>query len=293
MGYEEPNVTRSARLWTWTLLAVLVIGVVGGATTRSYAVQMCAMMTSFVLVIAGYGVLTRRGLRGTQTRLTAGLPRAVWANIGLLILMNLANYLYGWSNQPLKGPHSLAGYWDAGVPTLPVFVVPYLGMYVLLFLTQGFLAYRRMDRQLRTYTVALTLAMGTALLTFLLFQSWVDTGGLDAGSYGGPFGWALRYVNENLYANAYYSAFPSMHCGFATLFALAWYRFRRPLWSTLAIINSALIVIATQVLHEHYLMDALYGVIVGICAYAVAWFWCEYLPVARVDRRTAIEQSAL
>jgi hypothetical protein len=288
-GYEEPHVTRAARLWTGALLAVLVLGILGGVLTRSAAIQTFAMAIAFVLVIVGYVVLTRKSLRGTPATLVAGLTRSAWVNIGLAILMMLGNYLYGVSNQPLKGAHSVAGYWDRGVPTLPPFVVPYLGMYVMAFLTLGFQAYRLMDRHMRTYALALTLAMGTALLTFVLFQTWVPTGGLDAGSYGGLFGGVLRYVNEDWYGKQFFSAFPSMHCGYATVVALAWYRFRRPLWSTLAIINSVLIVAATQVLHEHRLMDAMYGIIVGVCAFAVAWFWCEYLPAARRERLSDTE----
>lgn len=95
----------------------------------------------------------------------------------------------------------------------------------------------------------------------------------------------LEYTNNVFYGRDWYSAFPSMHCGFATIFAIAWYRRRNPVWSTLMIILSVCIVIATQVLHEHVLMDALYGIVTAIAAYSLAWFWSEYRPA--VARETA------
>lgn len=267
-GYEEAVVTKTARVWSWILLAVLVVGIAVAVVTTSYAVQTFAMVLAQVLAIVGYLVISR-----------ARRSAIVWVNIGLMLALGIVNLGYGVLNAPLKGIHSMESYWDPGVPTIPAFVIPYLGLYVVLFFTQGFFGYRLINRQLRTYLLALLLSMGTSLVTFMLFQSYIPTDQLDAGSYDGPFGAILKYVNEDLYGNQFYSAFPSMHCGFATVFAITWYRRRKPLWSAGMIILSVMIVIGTQVLHEHYLMDAMYGIIVAVAAYAVSWFWLEYRPM--------------
>lgn len=277
-SYERGYVTPTVRAWSWALLILLLLGVYGGALMMNANVQTWAMRLSFVVILAGYLIIAHQTAKKNGWPTTWGMPRGVWWCVVMLFVLNITNTLYAILNTPLYGLHSMESHFDKYVPTIPVFVVPYLGLYVVLFATQGYLAYRLLNRQLRTYLVALTLAMGTALITFILFQTYVDTGGLDQAHYGGIFGRMLEYTNNDYYGGDWYSAFPSMHCGFATIFALTWYRRRKPVWSTLMIILSVMIIIATQVLHEHVLMDALYGVVVGVCAYAVSWFWLEFRP---------------
>jgi hypothetical protein len=40
-------------------------------------------------------------------------------------------------------------------------------------------------------------------------------------------------------------------------------------------------VLATQFLHQHFVMDAIYGVVLAIAAYAVAWWASEARPASR------------
>lgn len=284
IGYEEGTVTRAARIWSWVVFGILIVGVYGASLIGSEPLQTWAMRLSFVLILVGFIILTRRSAAANQTPMVAGLPPGAWGVIGLLFLVNIINTLYSVLNGPLYGVHSVESHLDPYVPTLPPFVVPYLGLYVVLFGTQAYLAFRQLNRQLRTFLLALSIAMGTALITFLLFQTYVPTGPLDQGSYSGIFGRMLEYTNNDYYGGKWYSAFPSMHCGFATVFAITWYRRRNALWSILMIVLSVLIVIATQVLHEHYLMDALYGIVTAIFAYSVAWWALEYRPALRRER---------
>ena len=286
-GYEEAVVTRQARIWSWALLIILLISVYGGALLMNADLQNWGMRLAFVVVLVGYIVISRGTARSRGVATTLGLPKGVWPCIIMLFVLNITNTMYAVLNTPLYGAHSMQSHWDPYVPTIPVFVVPYLGLYVVLFATQGWLGYRQLNRQFLTFLTALTLSMGTALVTFLLFQTWVNTGGLDQAHYAGFFGRMLEYTNNVFYGRDWYAAFPSMHCGFATVFAITWYRRRKPLWSTLMITLSVLIVIATQVLHEHFLMDALYGIIVATCAYAVSWFWLEFRPALVRQRRSA------
>ena len=247
--------------------------------------QYQAMRLAAVLVLLGYVIITRRAAVRAGEPTTAGLPRGVWSAIIVILVYLATASAYAPMNRPLNGSHSMVGHWDQYVPTLPVFVLPYQAMYVVLFFSLGFFAYRQLNRQLRTMAAAFALSMITAEITFVVFQTDVDIVGLDAGSYDGVLGQMLKYVNLSYYEGHGYSAFPSMHCAYAVVFALAWYRRRNAVWSALMIAFAALVIVSTQVLHEHVLMDALYGIVVAVAAYAVAWFWLEYRPALARERR--------
>ncbi len=195
-------------------------------------------------------------------------------------------------NHPLFGVHSMVSHWDQYVPTVPVFVIPYLGMFVTIFMTMGFLAFRQMHRQLRTTAVSFIIAMVVSETTFLLFQTEGTAQVRDAGSYGGIFGKMVEYVNFGYYKGNNFSTFPSMHVAYAVIFAIVWYRLGNRLWSTLMIIFSVTIIISTQVLHEHVLMDALYGSVVAVFGFSLAWFWLEYRPALKREREATVSGSA-
>ena len=285
-GFEAAVVTRSARAWSWVLLVVLLIGAYGAALLDNASVQNLAMRLAAVLLLVGYVIITRRAARASGAPTTAGLPRGVWSAIVAIVVYLVTAAAYAPMNDPLNGSHSMVGHWDQYVPTLPIFVIPYQAMYVVLFASLGYFAYRQLNRQVRTMAAAFAIAMITAELTFVVFQTDVDMVGLDAGNYGGIFGHMLRYINVSYYEGRGFSAFPSMHCAYAVVFAIAWYRRRNAVWSALMIAFAALVIVSTQVLHEHVLMDALYGIVVATAAYAVAWFWLEYRPALKRERES-------
>lgn len=286
-GYERATVTRAARTWSWVLLIVLLIGCFGGALLDSAPLQNWLMRLGTILLLVGYVVLSRRAARESGVVLVRGLPRGAWSAILVILAYVVLAGAYAPLDHPLFGTHSMVSHFDQYVPTIPVFVLPYQGMYVGIVASLGFFAYRLLHRQLRTLAASFVISMFIAESTFVLFQTEGTAAVRDAGNYGGFFGGMLEYVNVAYYHNDNFSTFPSMHCAYATLFAIAWYRLRNPLWSGLVITFSVLIVIATQVLHEHVLMDAVYGIVIGTLAYSLAWFWFEYRPALVRERMTA------
>lgn len=153
-----------------------------------------------------------------------------------------------------------------------MFVVPYLALYAAFTFTLAYLAWNRFDRELRTATLAFIISMSVALLTFVIFQTFVPPP-TDDGI--GPFGHLLDYIEKDLYAGSYYSAFPSEHCGYATIIAIAWARRGRPAWTRAAIAFAVSVVLATQFLHQHFFMDALFGILIAVAAYAGAYWMSE------------------
>jgi len=281
-GYEEGAHVPRARTLTWIVVAFLSIGVLGAALIDNAAVMNWCLRLSFVAIIAGYVFFCRASLRGGATPTIAFLPRGAWSVILLAVCHTVVNLMYAILNAPLFGVHSVESRWDALIPTVPAFVIPYLGFYVVLFGTQAYLAFSLLHRQLRTLLLALVLAMLTAQITFVLFQTYVPTGPLGQAAYSdGVLGRMLRFTNDGWYEGRWYSAFPSMHCGYVVILAFAWIRRRKPAWSALAIVYALAVVASTLFLREHYLMDALYGLVVAIAAYASAWYLAEYRPATR------------
>jgi hypothetical protein len=281
-GYEEGCLAPKARALAWSVVAFLCCGVFGAALLDNAAIMNWSLRISFVVTIVGYIYFCRVSLRGRATPVVAFLPRGAWSVIILAVCLNVVNLMYAVLNAPLFGTHSVESHWDSLIPTVPAFVIPYLGFYVVVFGTETCFAFSLLHRHLRSFLLALLLAMLTAQVTFVLFQTYVPTGPLGQDSYSdGILGSMLRFTNEGWYEGRWYSAFPSMHCGYSTILAIAWIRRRKPAWSVIALAYSASVVAATLFLHEHYLMDALYGIVVGIAAYASAWYLSEYHPATR------------
>jgi hypothetical protein len=234
------------------------------------------MAVSFLAIPVVYAVIAAR--QPHAGRRLAGVPGAVWVSILLLLVLGVLNQLYAVSNRPIGHLHSVKTVIDAYVPVIPLFVVPYLGLYAAFIFTLAYLAWNRLDRQLRTATIAFCISMTVALITFVIFQTFVPP---PADDGIGPFGHLLDYIEKDIYAGDYYSAFPSEHCGYATIVAIAWARLGRRLWTWMAVLFAIAVVLATQLLHQHFFMDAMFGILIAIAAYSAAWWMSERPRLAR------------
>jgi hypothetical protein len=242
---------------------VVVVGLAFAIVLGVYEIHQAAYFLGLVLAAVFY------------VRASGGeASRHVLLNLGLLVLMLALNYLYGVSNQPIGTVHSVEADIDEGVPVIPEFVVPYLGFYAFVPFVIALLGAQALHRQLTTLLGALSLSMAVALLTFVVFQTYVPPP--DPAEWGvEPFRSMLAYVENHLYADHYYSAFPSEHCGYATLLAIATWRAAGRGWAVFGVVLAVAVVLATQFLHQHFVMDAIYGVILAVAAYAVAWWASE------------------
>jgi hypothetical protein len=242
---------------------VVVVGLVLAVAIGLYPIHQITYFLGLVLAAVFY------------VRASGGEARRhVLLNLAFLVLVLVLNYLYGVSNQPIGTVHSVKADFDSDVPVIPEFAVPYLLFYAFIPFTIALVGAQALHRQLTTLLVALSLSMAVALLTFVVFQTYVPPP--DPSEYGaGPFRAMVAYIEHHLYAGHYYSAFPSEHCGYATILAIAVWRAAGRGWAVFGVILGVATVLATQFLHQHYVMDAIYGVALAIAAYAVAWWLSE------------------
>lgn len=278
LGYEEPRQTSLGRVATGLVFAVMTVGAFTAVAFETGWLLSAAEGLSFLLVLPAYVVISRRA---------GGLGRIGWTNLALIVVLPIFMTTYAAANSELFGSHSVRGHWDQYVPTIPAFIVPYLFTYVWVVGTVTFFALRLLNRQLRTLLVAGLLCVGTAILTFLLFQTDVNTIALSQHSYGEFLGSWMRYMDHHMFAIPDYGDFPSVHVAWSVTLAIAWFRRERRSWSIGAVILAASIITATQVLHQHSLMAAAYGVVVALAMNSIAWLLLEYFPAVRRARTPA------
>ena len=293
LGYETAQKSLVGLWATWMVCALMVLGAWGAVALSTGWLLAAAEGLSFLIALPTYIVLTRRHGADATGLVTRGRITGMgWTNIALLVLLPILMTAYGAANAPLYGSHSMRGHWDEYVPTIPAFIIPYLFTYVWVVSTVTFFAMRLLNRQLRTLLVAGLLCVSTAIATFFLFQTDVNTIALSQGSYGEFLGSWMRYMDEHMFAIPDYGDFPSVHVAWSVTLAIAWIRRDRRWWSIGAVVLAALIITATQVLHQHSLMAAVYGLIVATAMYSVAWLALEYRPALREFRRSATLQLA-
>jgi len=276
LGYEEPSPTSLGQDATWIVFAVMTVGTFSAVAFEAGWLLSAAEGLSFLVVLPAYVVISRRA---------GGLGRTGWTNLVFIVLLPIFMTTYAAANSKLFGSHSVRGHWDHYVPTIPALIVPYLFTYVWVVATVTFFALRLLNRQLRTLLVSGLLCVGVAILTFILFQTDVNTIALSQHSYGDFLGSWMRYMDKHMFSIPDYGDFPSVHVAWSVTLAIAWFRRERRLWSIGAVILAALIITATQVLHQHSLMAAAYGIVVAVAMNALAWLLLEYFPAVRRARR--------
>ena len=288
LGYEQPRSSTMGTVVAWVVFVFMVAGATAAVGLEAGWLLTAAEGLSFLLVLPTYVILLKRIGPEREDRSGRRISGIGWTNIGLLVLLPVLMTAYGASNAALFGTHSVRGHWDQYVPTIPAFIVPYLFTYVWVVSTMAYLATRLLNRQMRTALTAGLLSVSVAIVTFLLFQTDVDTIGLSESSYADFLGSAMQYMDEHMFAIPDYGDFPSVHVAWSVTLAIAWVRRDRLAWSTGAVILAALIIIATQVLHQHSLMAALYGIIVAAAMFSLSWLVLEFRPAIRRYREAGV-----
>ena len=125
-------------------------------------------------------------------------------------------------------------------------------------------------RKNRATLERLSLALVITLAISYLFYGFFQTG-MHRPSLDGMNGWLVDLVTSVYGSDNPYNAFPSSHASITTVCLLAlcqWRRIRLP-----AIVWAFLIVASTVLVKQHYLADALAGIVLGGFSFLIAgWF---------------------
>jgi membrane-associated phospholipid phosphatase len=144
---------------------------------------------------------------------------------------------------------------DQAIPLVKVFVIPYVSLEPLTYLTLLLLLAFR----LRVFQSAALALIGAFLISYAFYffaQSFVDRphiGGEDV---------LARMLRDVYSADNPYNDFPSLHTSISAILAIHWMRVDRRL-GLVASVWAALIVMSTVLVHQHYLADVVGGLIVA------------------------------
>jgi uncharacterized membrane-anchored protein YitT (DUF2179 family) len=183
------------------------------------------------------------------------MRRPNYRNAGLFLVLVAAALAYIPINQAAGGASSLAGSLDKHLPTLPLFVVPYLLFLAVFWLTLAYSLITGHDF-LRLILAAIAVYVASDLF-YLVYQTYmprpqhITSGLLD-----------FVYRHDRPYCDV-----PSQHAASAVIFALYWWSYGgRIRWITASFAGS--VIAATVLIKQHSVAGMLSGVVLGVAA----WF---------------------
>ncbi|GAB3280231.1 phosphatase PAP2 family protein [Actinocorallia lasiicapitis] len=177
--------------------------------------------------------------------------------VALVATVGLLWTAYGRLN---RGPHKwhLRTVWDARIPLVKIFVIPYISAAILAPLTVLVLLWWAPD-QARYILLATALTLWVSCLFYRFFQTHVPRPEVPGHDVLAKL---LRRVYQ---ADQPYNCFPSLHNAFAVIISVAWLRFL-PWLGVLVTAWCGLIIASTLLVRQHYVADLIGGVGVASAA---------------------------
>lgn len=192
-----------------------------------------------------------------------------WADAAICIVLAVSLYLinqiYGLLNHGPAVLH-LQSALDDIIPLVPIFVIPYVSLEPLAYLTLAiFLLFNT-----RIYKSA-CLSLISALLVSYLFYIFLQTEMIRPALVGTD---VLTQAIRQVYATDNpYNAFPSLHTSLSTILAIHWLKAERRIGIVFAI-WTVLIVASTVFVKQHYIADIASGLLL---AFSVSWLYLKLL----------------
>ena len=198
--------------------------------------------------------------------LDRGIVRTGWINAVASLLLAAGVFAASKIYSPLNhGPAilHLKTPLDDALPLVPLFVIPYVSLEPLIYFSLiVFLVFR--TRIFQSAALSVILAMLVSYLVYFLLQSEVIrpvVTGTDLFS---------RMVRDVYAGDNPYNDFPSLHTSLSTIIAIHWWRTDRRL-GIVAAAWTALIVVSTVFVKQHYVADVASGLLLAWGASWLSW----------------------
>ncbi len=188
-------------------------------------------------------------------------------NDGLLLLaVIIASCLYFILNVPHEVVNVVKIFIDDHIPRLPVFTIPYL-LFLPWFWSVIFYVWYKNNsfKQLAYSVIVINLV---ASVVYIMFQTHIPREVITSNDL---FSEILKFIYSSDQA---YNGFPSLHSGLsataATFFVIKKSRFALP-----ATLMALLIIISTLFTKQHFILDAISGVTLGIFITSFVFWFCD------------------
>lgn len=152
---------------------------------------------------------------------------------------------------------------DELIPLWTPFIVIYLSYFVLLALTPVYFIKINEFKWLKIGLLAVIIACLIAYIFYYLFQNKVERPVIENGNI---FDWLYTYLNLGV---AQYNALPSLHVAISTIVGIIFYTVRSKFFKPI-LVWVALIIASTVFTKQHYFLDILAGLVLGIGSYLIA-----------------------
>lgn len=201
--------------------------------------------------------------------LSKGIFGTGWHNavvcLALAVSLFLVNQIYALLNHGPAVLH-LRSALDDLIPLVPVFVIPYVSLEPLAYLTLVIF----LLTNTRIFKSA-CLSMISALLVSYIFYIFLQTEMIRPALAGSDI--FTQLIRQVYAADNPYNDFPSLHTSLSTILAIHWLRAERRIGIVFAI-WTALIVASTVFVKQHYVADIASGLLL---AFSVSWVYRKLL----------------
>lgn len=185
-------------------------------------------------------------------------------SLGLMFIIPLVNLLYMYLNNSLRGVHYLVTNIDRKIPFIKIFAIPYLIWYPFMIVT---LVYFCLYYRKTYYKVIFSFVTGMLICyaSFYLFQTGIQRPVL----YGNDFLTELiRFIYNT---DKPYNCFPSIHvltC-YLVVKGIRDCNEKNSTHKIIITITAALIILSTQFIKQHVILDLIFGILLGDGIYRV------------------------
>jgi len=175
-----------------------------------------------------------------------------------MLSIQISNIIYVLLNNANRGTHSLVTELDQGVPFLKIFVLPYLSLYFFIFETLTFFCFKDKKIYYRTL-LSINLGLLISYGIYFFFQTNVQRPDLVGNDF---LTMLIAFVYNN---DQPFNAFPSIHVLLSFLMIKAINRYPAKNYLNVAIvyITAILIILATQFIKQHVILDLLSSIVLG------------------------------
>lgn len=189
----------------------------------------------------------------------AKINRKFLADLLMLFVLITVISLYSLINEPHGTVYVLRSVIDDWIPRIPAFSVVYLAFLPWVALTIFFAWYKKHD--FRQLLYSLIVVNMIAYTVYLIFQTHVPRDPIVSNDI---FSRIMQFIYDH---DGSYNCFPSLHSAFSTVVA-TYFVLQKSRWSWAAVTFAFLIIISTLFVKQHFIADAISGVILG---FVVTW----------------------
>lgn len=188
------------------------------------------------------------------------MDRKFWVLLlGVLLLFSLYLPL----NRPFGEIFDFKTSIDDLIPLWTPFIIIYLSYFGFLILALIYLIKRREYKSLKIGLLAIILSCSVAYIFYYFFQNKIERPVIENRNF---FDGLYIHLNAGV---AQYNALPSLHVAISTIIGIVFYKSRSKYFRPV-LIWIVLIIASTVLTKQHYFLDVLAGLILGMFSYLIA-----------------------